>query len=134
MDSLFIQNSALSILLGFLIGLQREMHILYAHKKQDFGGARTFSMIALFGFLSSWLTTFFPYFFLLASLLVGLLLIASYIVNSISVPEKGSTSEFSALVTFVIGAMLNITPPIFPVFIAIVVLSLLNLLPHQLNT
>ena len=127
MDPLFIQNSALSILLGFLIGLQREMHTLYSHKTQDFGGARTFSVIALFGFLSSWLTTFFPYFFLIGSLLVGLLLIASYIVNSLSTPEKGSTTEFAALVTFVIGAILNITPPIFPVFIAIVVLAILNL-------
>jgi len=127
MDPLFIQNSALSLLLGFLIGLQREMHTIYSHKTQDFGGARTFSIIALFGFLSSWLTTFFPYFFLVASLLLGLLLIATYIVNSISVSEKGSTTEFAALVTFIIGAMLNITPPIFPVFIAIVVLSVLNL-------
>jgi len=127
MDPLFIQNSALSLLLGFLIGLQREMHTLYSHKSQDFGGARTFSMIALFGFLSSWMTTFFPYFFLVASLLLGLLLIATYVVNSISVSEKGSTTEYAALVTFIIGAILNITPPIFPVFIAIVVLSILNL-------
>lgn len=127
MDPLFIQNSALSLLLGFLIGLQREMHTIYSHKSQDFGGARTFSMIALFGFLSSWMTTFYTYFFLVASLLLGLLLIATYVVNSISVSEKGSTTEFAALVTFVIGAMLNITPPIFPVFIAIVVLSILNL-------
>ncbi|MDD2828784.1 MAG: MgtC/SapB family protein [Sulfuricurvum sp.] len=127
MDPLFIQNSALSLVLGFLIGLQREMHTIYSHKNQDFGGARTFSMIALFGFLSSWLTPFYPYFFLIASLLLGLLLIAAYIVNSISVSEKGSTTEFAALVTFIIGAMLNIVPPIFPVFIAIVVLSILNL-------
>lgn len=127
MDPLFIQNSVLSLVLGFLIGLQREMHTIYSHKTQDFGGARTFSMIALFGFLSSWLTTFFPYFFLVASSVIGLLLIASYIINSIHVTEKGSTTEFAALVTFVIGGMLTFTEPIFPVFIAIVVLSVLNL-------
>lgn len=127
MDPLFIQNSVLSLVLGFLIGLQREMHTIYSHKTQDFGGARTFSMIALFGFLSSWLTTFFPYFFLVASSMIALLLIAGYIVNSIHAPEKGSTSEFAALVTFIIGAMLTFTAPIFPVFIAIITLSILNL-------
>lgn len=127
MDPLFIQNSVLSLVLGFLIGLQREMHTIYSHKTQDFGGARTFSMIALFGFLSSWLTNFYPYFFLVASGVMGLLLIASYVINSIHVSEKGSTTEFAALVTFIIGGMLTFTAPIFPVFIAIIVLSVLNL-------
>jgi len=126
-DPLFIQNSVLSLVLGFLLGLQREMHTIYSHKTQDFGGARTFSMIALFGFLSSWMNTFFPYFFLAALSVIGLLLIASYVINSINVSEKGSTTEYAALVTFVIGGMLTFTAPIFPVFIAIVVLSILNL-------
>lgn len=127
MDPLFIQNSVLSLFLGFLLGLQREMHTIYSHKTQDFGGARTFSMIALFGFLSSWLTAFLPNFFLIAAAVIGLLLIAAYTVNSISSPEKGSTTEFAALITFIIGAMLNFTSPIFPVFIAIIILFILNL-------
>ena len=127
MDPLFIQNSILSLVLGFLLGLQREMHTIYFHKTQDFGGARTFSMIALFGYLSSWITAYLPYFFLIASAATTLLLIAAYIVNSISGPEKGSTSETAAMITFVIGAMLNFTPPVFPVFIAIMVLFLLNI-------
>jgi uncharacterized membrane protein (DUF4010 family) len=127
MDPIFIQNSILSLVLGFLIGLQREMHTIYSHKTKDFGGARTFSMIALFGYLSSWLTSYVPYFFLIASAATALLLIAAYIVNSVSSPEKGSTTETSALITFVIGAMLNFTLPIFPVFIAIMVLFLLNI-------
>ncbi|MDP3301905.1 MAG: MgtC/SapB family protein [Sulfuricurvum sp.] len=127
MDPLFIQNSVLSLVLGFLLGLQREMHTIYSHKTQDFGGARTFSMIALFGFLSSWLTAFLPYFFLIAAAVIGLLLVAAYTVNSVSSPEKGLTTEFAALVTFIIGSILNFIPPIFPVFIAIIVLFVLNL-------
>lgn len=127
MDSLFIQNSVLSLVLGFLIGLQREMHVMYDHKTQDFGGARTFAMIALFGYLASWTISFSPYFFPIASAVLGFLLIATYVVNSISAPEKGATTEFAALVTFIIGAMLNFTLPIFAVFIAMVVLFLLNI-------
>jgi uncharacterized membrane protein (DUF4010 family) len=127
MDPLFIQNSVLSLVLGFLIGLQREMHTIYSHKTQDFGGSRTFSMIALFGFLSSWMSTFLPYFSLVTAGIVGLLLVAAYTLNSISSPEKGLTTEFAAIVTFIIGSMLNFIPPIFPVFIAIIVLFILNI-------
>jgi uncharacterized membrane protein (DUF4010 family) len=127
MDSLFIQNTILSLVLGFLIGLQREMHAMYTQKTKDFGGARTFAMIALFGYLASWTTSFSPYFFPIASAILGLLLVATYIVNSLSTPDKGTTTEFAALVTFIIGAMLNFTPPIFPVFITMIVLFLLNI-------
>lgn len=127
MDSLFIQNSILSLVLGFLIGLQREMHTIYLHKAKDFGGARTFSMIAFFGYLSSWFSAFIPYFFLIAAGLSGLLLIAAYIVNSLSASEKGATTEFTALVTFVIGAMLHFTLPLFAAFITMIVLFVLNL-------
>ncbi|MFZ2891174.1 MgtC/SapB family protein [Sulfuricurvum sp.] len=127
MESLFIQNSILSLVLGFLIGLQREMHIIYSNKTRDFGGARTFSMISLFGYLSAWFSTFFPYFFLIASVVMGVLLIAAYIVNSVSISEKGATTEFAALVTFVIGGVLNAAPPIFAVFTTIMVLFVLNI-------
>jgi uncharacterized membrane protein (DUF4010 family) len=127
MEPLFIQNSVLSLVLGFLIGLQREMHTIYSHRVQDFGGARTFSMIALFGYLSAWSSTFFPYFFLVASVMMGLLLIAAYVVNSVSLTEKGATTEFAALVTFVIGGMLSVSLPIFAVFITIIVLFVLNI-------
>lgn len=115
------------MVLGFLIGLQREMHTIYANKIQDFGGARTFSMIALFGYLSAWANSYFSYFFVIAAAVMGMLLIAAYVVNSISISEKGSTTEFAALVTFVIGGMLQVAIPIFSVFVAIIVLFLLNI-------
>lgn len=127
MDLLFIQHSVLALVLGLLIGLQREMHTIHAHKTRDFGGARTFSMISLFGYLSAWFSDYFPSFFLIASALMGTLLIAAYVVNSVSSPEKGATTEFSALVTYVVGSMIHFTLPIFPVFIAILVLFVLNL-------
>ena len=127
MDPLFIQNSILSLVLGFLIGLQREMHIIYSNKTRDFGGARTFSMISLFGYLSAWFSTFFPYFFLIAAGVMGIFLIAAYIVNSVSITEKGTTTEFAALVTFVIGGILTATSPIFAVFTTIIVLFILNI-------
>jgi uncharacterized membrane protein (DUF4010 family) len=127
MEPLFIQNTILSLVLGFLIGLQREMHIIYSNKTRDFGGTRTFSMIALFGYLSAWSNAYFPYFFVISLGVIGVLLIAAYIVNSISITEKGTTTEFAALVTFVIGALLTAAPPIVAVFTAIIVLFVLNI-------
>ncbi|MDD3596721.1 DUF4010 domain-containing protein, partial [Sulfuricurvum sp.] len=76
---------------------------------------------------SSWFSAYFSYFFLVAAGVIGLLLIAAYVVNSIAVNEKGATTEFSALIAFVIGAMLHFTQPIFPVFITIIVLFILNI-------
>ncbi|MDD2266193.1 MgtC/SapB family protein [Sulfuricurvum sp.] len=127
MDELFVQNSVLALILGFIIGLEREMHTIYAQKKRDFGGSRTFSMIALLGFLSSWFSSFIPHFFLVVTAIIGLFLISTYIVNSIDNTDKGSTTEFSALVTFLIGAMLTFSTPMLSVFMAIIVLFVLNL-------
>lgn len=127
MDELFVQNSVLALVLGFVIGLEREMHTIYAQKKKDFGGSRTFSMIALFGFLSAWFSTFIPYFFLGATVIIGLFLISAYVVNSLDNVDKGSTTEFSAMVTFLIGAMLKFSSPMLSVFVAIIVLFVLNI-------
>lgn len=127
MEPAFIQNSVLALVLGFLIGLQREMHVIYAHKTKDFGGARTFSMISLFGYLAAWLGEYSPYFLVVAAAIAGVLLAAAYAINSMSVTDKGATTEFSALVTFIIGAMLAYAPVIFAVFIAMIVLFVLNL-------
>jgi uncharacterized membrane protein (DUF4010 family) len=127
MDELFVQNSVLALVLGFIIGLEREMHTLYAQKKKDFGGSRTFSMIALFGFLSAWFSSFIPYFFLIATVIIGLFLVSTYVVNSLDNIDKGSTTEFSAMVTFLIGAMLKFSSPMLSVFVAIMVLFVLNI-------
>jgi uncharacterized membrane protein (DUF4010 family) len=127
MDELFVQNSVLALVLGFIIGLEREMHTIYAQKKKDFGGSRTFSMIALFGFLSAWFSSFIPYFFLIATVIIGLFLVSTYVVNSLDNIDKGSTTEFSAMVTFLIGAMLKFSSPMLSVFVAIMVLFVLNI-------
>ncbi len=125
MDTLVFQNIIIAMVFGFAIGLQREMKILYENKKNDFGGARTFSMIGLIGYLSAWLNLHVPFFLVTASLILGGLLIAAYIINS-SEAENGITTEISALVTFFAAAMLIYERATLAVFIAIVVLFILN--------
>lgn len=125
MDTLVFQNIIIAMVFGFAIGLQREMKILYENKKNDFGGARTFSMIGLIGYISAWLNLHVPFFLLTASLILGALLITAYIINS-SEAENGITTEISALVTFFAAAMLIYERATLAVFVAIVVLFILN--------
>ena len=127
MEPLFIQNTILSIVLGFLIGLQREMHIIYSQKDRDFGGTRTFAIISLLGFLSGWINEIFPYTFVVFIVMFSLMLTVAYVVNSISGSHKGTTTEFAAMVVFIIGALLNFSTPIVAVFLTIIIMFLLNL-------
>jgi uncharacterized membrane protein (DUF4010 family) len=127
MEPLFIQNTILSIVLGFLIGLQREMHIIYSQKERDFGGTRTFAIISLLGFLSGWINKIFPYTLIVFIIMFSLMLIVAYVVNSINASHKGTTTEFAAMVVFIIGAILNFSTPIAAVFLTIIIMFLLNL-------
>lgn len=126
MDTLVFQNIILSIVLGLLIGLQREMNILYANRQKDFGGARTFALIGLIGYLSALLNDHIPFFLIIATIVLGALLIGAYIVNS-SPTENGMTTEFSALIVFLSGVMLAFERAMVSVFIIIVILFILNL-------
>lgn len=126
MDTLVFQNIIMAIVLGFLIGLQREMHIFYDKRKNDFAGARTFSMICLLGYLSALLSAYIPLSVVVAMLILGVLLVCAYYANK-TPEEAGMTTEFSAFVTFFVGVFLEFETPMLSVFIAIMVLFILNL-------
>lgn len=126
MNTLVFQNIILSIVLGLLIGLQREMNILYSNRQKDFGGARTFAMIGLIGYLSALLNNHIPFFLIIATIVLGAFLMGAYIVNS-SPTENGMTTEFSALIVFLSGVMLAFERAMVSVFIVIVILFILNI-------
>lgn len=126
MNTLVFQNIILSIVLGLLIGLQREMNILYSNRQKDFGGARTFAMIGLIGYLSALLNNHIPFFLIIATIVLGAFLMGAYIVNS-SPTENGMTTEFSALIVFLSGVMLAFERAMLSVFVVIVILFILNL-------
>ena len=126
MDTLIFENVIVSIILGFLIGLQREMHILYDNRQKHFAGARTFALICLLGYLSAWLSAFIPFLVLIVLGILGALLVSAYYLNYTTI-ENGMTTEFSALVSFLIGALLVYDSIMLSVFIAIMVLFILNI-------
>ena len=93
-----------ALALGFLVGLERESTKL-EQQKLVFGGVRTHPIISMFGFGCAWLYKVGVTFMLPVGLLsVGALTSIAYIAK-IRSERFGSTSEISALLTFITGAM-----------------------------
>jgi uncharacterized membrane protein (DUF4010 family) len=96
-----------AILIGILIGLQREY--AYSSRAQGglFAGARTFALMALFGasaaFLADVLST--PWVFIMGVILVGGLVSVAYFITASERDEIGLTSEVAALLTILIGGI-----------------------------
>ena len=92
----------LSIALGFLIGLERNIHF-NEEKEKGFAGSRTFAIISLIGFLSSYFYKNFP--FLIYISFFGIILLSSiaYFLKVFHYHKQGTTTHFSALLTFLIG-------------------------------
>ncbi len=97
------QNGALALLMGMLIGLERERS---QHREESlFAGVRTFPLIALIGFLAGLITRAG-----IASVLpvalagVCALVVAAYWITAHG-PHKGATTEFVAILTFLFGVL-----------------------------
>ncbi len=95
---------AVALALGFLVGLERESTKI-EQQKLVFGGVRTHPLISLLGFGCAWLHQIGVTFMLPVGLLVmgGLTAIAYQ--AKIRTERFGSTSEISALLTFVTGSL-----------------------------
>lgn len=98
-----VQNGVLALLMGLLIGLERE------HSQRDegplFAGIRTFPLIALIGFLSA-LVTRTGHVWVLPVALAGTcaMVVAAYWITAAG-PHKGATTEFVAILTFLFGVL-----------------------------
>jgi len=95
---------AVALALGFLVGLERESTKV-EHQKLILGGVRTYPLISMFGFGCAWLYQIGATFMLPVGLL-GLAALASITYHAkIAAGHYGSTSEISAFLTFVTGAL-----------------------------
>jgi len=108
----------ISIIIGFIIGLQRELHNIYK-KETDLAGARTFGLVSLIGYISTYLP-FNPFYGIIV--LVGL----GYYLNSKDKISKGITTEISLIATYLLGIMLSKNLEL-TIFIAVAIVVLLNI-------
>lgn len=95
---------AVALALGFLVGLERESTKI-EQQKLVFGGVRTHPLISLFGFGCAWLYQIGVTFMLPAGMLAMIVLTGIAYYAKIKADRYGSTSEVSALLTYVAGAL-----------------------------
>jgi uncharacterized membrane protein (DUF4010 family) len=95
---------AVALALGFLVGLERESTKI-EQQKMVFGGVRTHPLISLFGFGCAWLHQKGAELMLPAGLLAMIVLTGMAYLAKIRSDRFGSTTEISALLTFVTGAL-----------------------------
>ncbi len=126
MEFLIIKQIGIALLIGMMIGLQREMH---NQKKGEasFAGTRTFALIALLGYFSSWMQSFVPHFLLVSFGVFGLLVITSYVIKTGKGKYQGATTEIASLITYIFGIMLYFSLDTYVISLAIVTLFLLEI-------
>lgn len=119
---LFVQI-AISLLLGLLIGLQRE------RTERTIGGIRTYPLIAAFGTLCGWLAADYGGWVVAAGLvaLAALLVISNFMLARGGNHDAGQTSEVAALLLYGIGAYLVVGEPAVAVALGGAVAVLLHL-------
>jgi len=99
---------AIAILLGALIGIEREKRKSEDDDTGHVAGLRTFTLLALLGAVAGWLEreTSAPWILAAAILIVGALVIVGYFINAKRGPgDKGLTTEIAAMVVFLLGPM-----------------------------
>ncbi|TAN37549.1 MAG: MgtC/SapB family protein [Verrucomicrobia bacterium] len=98
----------LALALGFLVGLERES-ARADNRRLVFGGVRTFPIVSLLGFACAWLHQLGVMWILPVGLLAVLVLGAMAYAGKLREGRVGATSEVSALLTFLVGAMTLLT-------------------------
>ena len=115
----------LALALSFLIGLERESSG-YATKGRVFAGVRTYSLIGVYGFSCGWLVSINQTWALpIGMLSLTALAIVGYLAKLKS-DFVGWTSEVAALVTFVMGALCQLTDLWMPMALGIISTFLLS--------
>ncbi len=120
----------LSLLLGALIGAQREIR-LQKRKLNDFAGFRTFTLVAVLGYLMGFLGSEIldsRYFILFSVFAMFFMVIFAYRAVTKMYPSQISvTSEVSALLTFILGTLVSLGYYHLSISIAIIIASILFL-------
>lgn len=120
----------LSILLGALIGAQREIK-QQKEKLKDFAGFRTFTFISLLGFLIGFLALkILENEFLIVISIIAIFsssIVSYFAVTKIKPHEVSTTTEITYIITFLIGIMISLEYYYFSITLAILVTTILFL-------
>jgi len=104
-DVIAVRNFLIAILIGALVGIEREKHKTAEHPA-SFGGLRTFILFAQAGAIGAWLAQHFgtPWVFLVTLALVAVAVVTAYILESRVKPDAlGLTTEIAAFTVCLLG-------------------------------
>ncbi|GAB59803.1 hypothetical protein RNAN_2816 [Rheinheimera nanhaiensis E407-8] len=104
-DFAMIQNFVIALLLGALVGIEREKHRRDEHPN-SFGGLRTYILFAQAGAVSAWLSLHMQssWLFVVTVLVVALAVLIAYVLENRNSPNSlGLTSEISAITVTLLG-------------------------------
>lgn len=104
-DVVVIRNFLIALLIGALVGIEREKHKSAAHPR-SFGGLRTFILFAEVGAVSAWLAQHLhtPALFIAAVLAVTVVVVTAYVLENRSKPDAlGLTTEVAAVTVCLLG-------------------------------
>jgi uncharacterized membrane protein (DUF4010 family) len=128
MDPLF-QQLGIALLLGMLVGLQRE------HAESGIAGMRTFPLITLLGSLSALLAVHFQESWVIAAGLlgVGTVTIVGHLLRPKPDAHPGTTTDVAMLLMFLVGAFVVIGPMAAAIAVGGCVAVLLQFKPELHN-
>lgn len=123
----FLQNLIIALLLGSLIGVEREKdhHDNGEHAQHEFGGIRTMSLVGMLGFLVH--EVFSTNLVMLATFTGAflVLLVASYVVSSNLNKNSGATTELAAIFTYIMGILVARDQLLYAASVTLIVVLLL---------
>lgn len=99
---------ATAVLLGALVGIEREKRQAEEQEPGGIAGLRTFTLVALFGAAAGWLAkeTSSPWVLAAGLIIAGGFVVAGYLAATRANPAStGLTTEVAAIVVFLLGAM-----------------------------
>jgi uncharacterized membrane protein (DUF4010 family) len=102
-----VRDFATALLIGMLLGVERERH-KQADQDAAVGGLRTFMLFALLGALGAWLTVQLDFPWILVAVVLATLVavVASYVLAARAQPDAlGLTTELAAIAICLLGAM-----------------------------
>lgn len=124
---LLIQRALIALALGFLIGLEREYSKRVQDKVEQFAGVRTYTLMALLGFLCAYLALRYGDWVFIAGLVSLVALVIAAYGLSAKPGAYGITTELAGILAFLIGALVFQGEVLFAVIVAVVVTVLLSL-------
>jgi uncharacterized membrane protein (DUF4010 family) len=126
MDTQILKAFFISALLGFIIGLERNVSFV-SEKEEGFAGSRTFALISMLGFLSAWINEKIDYFLLISFFIVGIVTAIAYFLKVTHYSKQGTTTHIAVLITFSVGVMMQVGLYHYAIAISVFTVLILNL-------